>query len=170
MKKLKHLFLLVSIISAIIFVPPACGNSNDNEEEDDTTRISTDKNFSVANYNFAILENKKFINYNKAIYHRGDEIYLVLENVGPFKVGSDGLNHAEMKLKVTDAIGQVIIVRDSLFGKRGHALFTNSMLNKPYGSFESSSKTLPGKYTICVTIFDLVRGDSIPVCDDFFIE
>lgn len=157
-------------MAIIVVVPVSCGNNKEEDEDADTNRVSKAKSFSVENYNFAILENKKFINYNKAIYHRGDEVYLVLQNVGPFLLGKDSLNHAEMKLKVTDAIGQVIVERDSLFGEDGHKRFNNNILKNPFGNFTSTTQNLPGKYTICVTIFDLVRGDSIPVCDDFFIE
>jgi len=170
MKKNTILLLSLIIISAIFIVAISCRNNNEENEENDLAKSVEVNTFSVANYNFAILENKKFINYNKAIYHRGDEVYLVCENVGPFKLGSDSLNHAEMKLKVTDAVGQLIIERDSLFGDRGHSRFVNNMLTSPYGSFSSTAKDLPGKYTICITIFDLVKNDSIVVCDDFFIE
>jgi hypothetical protein len=170
MKKKYYSHLSFIIISAIIIVLTSCGNNKEEQDESDSSKAGAVKPFSVANYNFAILENKKFINYNKAIYHRGDEVFLVLENVGPFHLGPDSLNRAEMKLKVTDAIGQVITERDSLFGERGHSRFTNNILNSPYGSFESTAKNLPGKYTMCVTIFDMVKMDSIVVCDDFFIE
>jgi hypothetical protein len=170
MRKTNLFILFIIIISGLIMLPPACGTNGDQKDETDTTKNFVAKSFSVANYNFAIIENGKFVTYNKAIYHRGDEIGLLLENVGPFLLGPDSLNHAEMKLKVTDAIGQLIVERDSLFGERGHKRFMNNILPKPYGSFESSQKNLPGKYTFCLTIYDLIRRDSIVVCDDFYLE
>jgi len=170
MKKNTILLLSLIIISTIFIVAVSCRNNDEANDENSSSKDLEVNAFSVANYNFAILENKKFINYNKAIYHRGDEVYLVLENVGPFKLGNDSLNHAEMKLKVSDAVGQLIIERDSLFGERGHSRFVNNRLTSPYGSFSSAAKDLPGKYTLCITIFDLVKKDSIVVCDDFFIE
>jgi hypothetical protein len=57
-----------------------------------------------------------------------------------------------------------------LFGEDGHAKFLNNMLKEPYGSYVSKLNDKPGKYTICVTIYDLVSKDSIPVSDDFFLE
>jgi hypothetical protein len=170
MRKTNLFILFIIIISGLIMLPPACGTSEDQKDETDTVKNFVAKSFSVGNYNFAIRENNKFIPYNKAIYHRGDEVFLVLENVGPFLLGPDSLNHAEMKLKVTDAIGQPIVARDSLFGAAGHKRFVNNTIPSPYGSFESLQKNLPGKYTICVTIFDLIRKDSIVVCDDFYLE
>jgi hypothetical protein len=163
------MLIFIALITLFIF-SPSCGQNEGKSDANDSVGQFLAKSFSVADYNFAILQDKKFLPYNKAIYHRGDEIYLVLENVGPFGLGSDSLNHADMKLEVTDAIGQQIVLRDSLFGERGHGKFINNMLASPYGSYTSGLKDLPGKYTICITVYDLVRNDSLVVCDDFFIE
>jgi hypothetical protein len=157
----------LSIISFILVISVAC---NPKENDGEKTDKPENKPFAVADYNFSIKENNKFIPYNKAIYHRGDEVFLVLENVGPFMPDRDSLNHAEMKLVVTDAIGQIIVRRDSLFGERGHGKFKENMLTKPFGSFVSNMNNPPGKYSICLTVYDLVRRDSIVVCDDFFLE
>jgi hypothetical protein len=171
MWRTKYFSFIVFLSIAVIFVFSAsCRSNKDESEESDTTKQFVAKAFSVANYNFAILQDNKFITYNKAIYHRGDEVYLVLENVGPFKLGSDSMNHAEMKLRVTDAIGQQIVLRDSILGEKGHKRFMNNTLASPYGSFSSRSDQNPGKYTFCITIYDLIRKDSAVVSDDFFIE
>lgn len=144
MRKTNYFILLLTIISGLIFFLHACGTDNEDTDETDTTEKFEAKSFSVANYNFAILENKEFITYNKAIYHRGDEVFLVMENVGPFLLGPDSMNHAEMKLKVIDAIGQTVIERDSLFGTRGHQRFPDNIIKKPFGSFPSTSSNKPG--------------------------
>jgi hypothetical protein len=170
MRKTNYFILFLIIISGLIIMLPACGPDNGDEEETDSVGKFEAKSFSVENYNFAILENKEFITYNKAIYHRGDEVYLVLENVGPFLVGPDSLNHAEMKLKVVDAVGETVIERDSLFGTNGHQRFPNNIIKKPFGSFPSNVNNKPGKYTIYITVYDLVRNDSIPIQDDFYLE
>ncbi|NJO87910.1 MAG: hypothetical protein HC831_02325 [Chloroflexia bacterium] len=85
----------------------SCNSSDKERENIDSLQKVQNKTFAVGDYNFAILQGSEFIKYNKAIYQRGDEVYMVLENIGPFARGTDSLNHAEMKLEVTDAIGQV---------------------------------------------------------------
>jgi len=170
---MQNLFSKISVallIFAQIIMVCSCGSENNTNGKSDTLQITQIRNFSVSDYNFAILEGNKFIQYNKAIYHRGDEVYMVLEDVGPFAQGRDSLNHAEMKLEVTDAIGQVITLRDNIFGQRGHSRFTNNMLSSPYASFTSSQNDKPGKYSMTVTIYYLIRNDSIVVYDDFFLE
>jgi hypothetical protein len=169
MKYLKFSHLMPIGLLIVLFMTN-CNNESSDNQDDDSTKVLEKKTFAVSDYNFAILQDSTFIPYNKAIYHRGDEVFLVLKNVGPFEIGSDSLNHADMKLMVTDAIGQVIILRDSLFGEDGHAKFENNMLKQPFGSYESGINDKPGKYTICLTIYDLVSKDSIPVSDDFFLE
>jgi hypothetical protein len=171
MKKSNKVFPVFLILTlGILFMLVSCGNQEETDEQEEPTEVFEAKTFSVANYNFAILENKKFIQYNKAIYHRGDEVYLVLENVGPFMVGNDSLNHAEMKIHVSNAIGKTVVLRESVLGDRGKKRFIGNILASPYGSFSSSASDLPGKYTFCITIYDLVKKDSIVVCDDFFLE
>ncbi|MFN8256937.1 MAG: hypothetical protein U0W24_14675 [Bacteroidales bacterium] len=161
--------LLVFLLSVMFF--DSCGNNKNNTESTDSTKVETIKPFSVENYNFVIKENDKFINYDKAIYQRGDEVYMVLENVGPFKKGSDSLNNAQMKLEVFDAVGTRITLDDSLFREsRGKSNFPGNMLKKPYARFATDQTNKPGKYTMTVTIYDLLSKDSIVISDDFLIE
>ncbi len=170
MRKFVFPFFLIAVFFINLFVIDSCNSSNQENDESDSLRVSQNRPFSVDDYNFAILQGTKFIQYNKAIYHRGDEVYIVLDNVGPFARGTDSLNHAEMKLEVTDAIGQVITLRENLFGERGHGNFSNNMLSKPYASYSSDINDKPGKYSIKLTILDLIRKDSIVISDDFFLE
>ena len=163
-------FLVVASFIVCLFTSSSCGSDNNENGNSDTIKTSLARNFSVSDYNFAILENKEFIKYNKAIYQRGDEVYMVLEDVGPLARGSDSLNHAEMKLEVVDAIGQEVTLRENLFGVRGHRDFPDNMLKEPYASYSSELKDKPGKYTMTVTIYDLIRKDSIVVSDDFYLE
>ncbi len=158
---------------ASIFIVMLCGSCSSNEKktnDSDSTTVQVVKPFSVGNYNFAILENTKFIPYNKAIYHRGDNVYMVLENVGPFAKDKDSLNHAQMKLEVTNSIGEVITVNDTVFRSHGHKNFLNNIIKSPYALYESDKNEKPGKYTMTVTVYDLMKKDSIVVSDDFFLE
>ncbi len=170
MQKLVFALFLVAVFFINIIIVDSCSSSDKESENTDSLQTVQNKTFAVGDYNFAILQGSEFIKYNKAIYQRGDEVYMVLENVGPFARGTDSLNFAEMKLEVTDAIGQVITIRENLFGERGHSDFTNNMIDKPYASYSSDLKDKPGKYSMSVTVFDLVRKDSIVIYDDFFLE
>ena len=164
--------LLISAL-IIIIITSACSNSEKGKTTNNTQNESKKelvRKFIIEDYDFAILENKKFIPYNKAIYHRGDDIYMVLKNVGQFAIGKDSLNNAEMKLEIFDAIGQTVTVRKNLFGERGHTKFDNNILKKPYALYETDNNNKIGKYNFKVTIYDLISGDSTSVNDDFYIE
>jgi len=168
----KHSFyftFLFSFTFVVIFCG-SCGSDTKKTDETDSVKVQQTKAFSVGDYNFGILENTKFIPYDKAIYHRGDEVYMVLENVGPFSKGPDSLNHAEMKMEVVDAIGELVIRNDKLFGERGVKNFTDNTLKRPAAHYKSEINNKPGKYTMTVTIYDLLKKDSIVVSDDFFLE
>ena len=75
-----------------------------------------------------------------------------------------------MRLEVTDAIGQIITIRENLFGERGHSDFKKNILSSPYASYSSDLNDKPGKYSMMVTVYDLVSNDSIVIYDDFFLE
>ncbi|MBN1252600.1 MAG: hypothetical protein JXR51_00900 [Bacteroidales bacterium] len=170
----KYLKLIIFLIFISITFH-MCKNRNDNNsnsknQETDTNSIVENKKLNVEDYDFAIMENRNFIQYNKAIYQRGDEVYFVLKNVGEFVKGADSLNNAEMKLEVYDAIGQLVMTRSNLFGSSGHANFENNILKAPYASYSSSKNDKIGKYSIKVTVYDIIKNDSISISDDFFLE
>ncbi len=168
MKKLQILFYTFTIIS--VFFATCNDKKSDKSVEQSTEQAPEVRPFSIENYNFAIKKNGKFIQYNKAIYQRGDEIFLVLKNVGSFARGTDSLNRAEMTVEVKDAVGQVISPKRKLFGNKGHADFKDNILKSPYAAYTSDSKDKPGKYSMYITIYDLVKNDSIVIEDDFYIE
>ena len=170
-------YYLKTLIVFVLFlnILNSCGNNNNGKSENINSNIDTLldvklQKLQIEDYDFSILENRKFIQYNKAIYQRGDEIYFVLKNVGIFSKGTDGLNRAEMKLEVFDAIGQTITVRNNLFGISGHADFKNNTLKAPYASYTSTNSNKIGKYTIKITVYDIIKGDSVSISDDFFLE
>lgn len=167
MRRLLYAISLIVLLSAFIY---RCNNSEEKLGDKDSTKTALIQSFGVGDYNFAVLENDEFMQYNKAIYHRGDEVFMVFENVGPFAVGSDSLIKADMRLEVVNAIGEKVVVREHFLGDKGHAYFKDNIIPKPYASFVSSQDEKPGKYTMTVTIYDLVVNDSIVVYDDFYLE
>lgn len=156
------------LIAGLFLAACNLGKNNENDTARGTKELK--QKLIIEDYDFAVLENNKFIPYNKAIYHRGDQVYMVLRNVGSFARGKDSLNHAEMKMEIFDAIGQLVTLRDGLFGASGHADFKNNILHAPYSSYDTDNKDKIGKHTFKVTIYDLVSGDSTMVSDDFYIE
>jgi hypothetical protein len=159
----------IFLITAFIFLSNACGN-NSQDASNTQQNNSTSLKLHIEDYDFSVRGNNKFIPYNKAIYQRGDEVYLVLKNVGPFARGKDSLNRAEMKMEILNAIGETVASRNNLFGERGHADFDNNILKQPYASYSTDNNDEIGKYTFKITVYDLIRGDSTSVSDDFYIE
>jgi hypothetical protein len=168
----KHHFIAGLSLAALFLIifNSSCGSGEKKEDIKDSIAIQQVKPFSLDNYKFAILENSSFIPYNKAIYHRGDKVYMVLENVGPFAFDSDSLNHAEMRIEVTNAIGELIYKQDSLFGPSGKRNFPNGIIKAPYAGYQSDDKNKPGKHTMTLVVYDLIKRDSIVISDDFFLE
>ncbi|MCF6242435.1 MAG: hypothetical protein L3J74_13935 [Bacteroidales bacterium] len=159
----------IVLFIALIFLSNACGNNSQNNSATQQ-KPNTNQKLHIEDYDFSVYGNNKFIPYNKAIYQRGDDVYFVLKNVGPFARGKDSLNRAEMKMEILDAISETIAFKNNLFGERGHADFDNNLLKQPYASYSTDSKDKIGKYTFKITVYDLVRGDSTSVSDDFYIE
>ncbi len=160
-----------NIILLIVFalLSNGCGNKSKDETDNRQNKKITQK-LHIEDYDFSVMNNNSFIIYNKAIYQRGDEVYFVLKNVGPFARGKDSLNRAEMKMEILNAIGETVAYKDKLFGERGHADFNNNILKQPYASYSTDRKDEIGKYTFKVTVYDLISGDSTSVSDDFYIE
>ncbi len=160
-----------NIILLIVFalLSNACGTGEQKETGNQQEKNTTQK-LHIEDYDFSVMNNNSFIIYNKAIYQRGDEVYFVLKNVGPFARGKDSLNRAEMKMEILNAIGETVAYKDQLFGERGHADFNNNILKQPYASYSTDQNDEIGKYTFKVTVYDLISGDSTSVSDDFYIE
>ena len=72
-----------------------------------------------------------------------------------------------MKLEIFDAIGQVVSIRENLFGKRGHTDFKDNIIKKPYASYETDNDNKIGKYNFKITIYDLISKDSTSVEEQF---
>ncbi len=163
---MKNLIVILSISGLIFF---ACNNNQDT----DSGIQSSEKppKLHIKDYNFSVLDKTgKFIPYDKAIYQRGDEVLMVLSDVGPFHRGTDSLNRAEMKMEIFNTLGEKIISRENLFGERGHADFENDILKNPYASYQTDIKDKIGRYTFKVTIYDLIAGDSTSIQENFTIE
>ena len=159
---MKTTILSILISATLIF---SCNNTDKSQQQSNIPA-----KLHIEDYDFSVKDNFKFIPYNKAIYQRGDEVYLVLKNVGPFARGTDSLNRADMKMEIFNALGEKVIIQENLFGERGHADFNNDTLKKPFAVFRTDNTNEPGKYTFKVTIYDLISHDSTSVSDDFFIE
>lgn len=164
------MFIFSGLIMGLLIFACNSGSERNKEKENQQNTKQLGQKLIIEDYDFAVMENNKFIPYNKAIYHRGDQVYMVLKNVGQFARDKDSLNHAEMKMEIFDAIGELITLRSGLFGAAGHANFENNILHAPYASYDTDDKDKIGKHTFKVTIYDIVTGDSSMVSDDFYIE
>jgi len=122
------------------------------------TGTSTSKLISVEDHTFARSgENGQIITVDDpAVFKRGEDVHLVLLNVGPFKKDDAGLNWFDMDLEVTDAEGNVILSQTSMLGDAGHIALENNRAKSPYGSCTSTNDLAPGKYKFTLVIYDKI--------------
>jgi hypothetical protein len=104
------------------------------------------------------------------VFNRGDMVYLVVQNVGEFKRGKDGLNHVEMHMEIRNQIGAVIINKRNMLKNKGEKDLKNNILKNPYANYKTDLKEQPGTYHFTLTLVDNVTRDSLTTQADYFLE
>lgn len=94
----------------------------------------------------------------KAEFQRGENVHLVLLNVGKFKKGEDGKHWFDMNVQVVGPNDQIVLEQEDLLGENGHIVLPDDMAASPYGLFNTSDQLDVGGYTMEVTIIDKVSG------------
>ena len=96
-----------------------------------------------------------------ALFMRGEDVHLVLLDVGPFKKDDSGLNWFDIDMEVTDPDGNIIFSKAGMLGEAGHLALENNRAVSPYGSLTNTIDLEPGKYKFMLTIYDrLGKGKS----------
>ena len=105
-----------------------------------------------------------------AVFNKGDEIGLILLNVGKFSRGEDGLNWLDIDVELKDPSGKVILSEEGILGSSGKADLKDDIAPKPVGSVNTIDDMETGKYTIKVTVHDKVSGNKASTSRTFMIE
>ena len=121
------------------------------------TSTSTSKLISIEDYTFASTGegDQLVIVDDPAVFKRGDAVHLVLQNVGPFKKGDDGLNWFELDMEIIGPDDVILLSKTGLLGDAGHVALVNDMAKSPYATC-STSDLAPGKYKFKLTIYDRI--------------
>lgn len=112
----------------------------------------------------------KIIPIKDGVFKRGEDIHLVLVEVGKFKKGKDGKNWLDMGIQVKDPKGNVVLSKPSLLGEKGRRVLENDVASSPYGTVNTTATTPPGKYEISLTVYDKVGGGNITASTSFNLK
>ncbi len=150
-----------------------------NTEEDKKTNIN-DKDTLQKNEEDNILSIEKFYfaadtptgkkEITTPVYQRGEEVVFVIENVGKFEFDDEGKNRIELHMKVEDQTGMPVGKHRNILGEKGHIKTKNGYVKNPYAKFKTYKKDAPGTYTFNLTVVDLLKGDSVTVISEYFLE
>ncbi|MEP0857504.1 hypothetical protein [Trichocoleus sp. DQ-U1] len=130
-----------------------------------SSRLTFEKSFLVRK-----TPDKKVVPVNDGVYKRGEDVQLVLLNVGKFKKGQDGKNWLDMDMEVKNAKGEVILVKKSLIGEKGHTALKDDVAASPNGTVNTTPKIQPGTYQIQLTIYDKVGGGRVTETKAFTLK
>jgi hypothetical protein len=126
------------------------------------------------NYQKAVLarmtSDGKLMPAEDGIFKKGEDVYLVLLNVGEFKSGKDGLNWFDIDAKVTDPDGKVILLKTSMLGEHGHIKLENNAAKSPHVYMKTSSVLASGKYKIHMKVYDKIGKGSVSVSKTFVLQ
>ena len=100
----------------------------------------------------------------------GDQIHLILKNVGPFQAGEDGKHRLDMDLEIKNADREIIFEQSDILGEAGVTELEQGIADTPYGTFHSGADLPTGKYTIKLTIHDKVGGGYVSQKASFTLE
>ncbi len=125
---------------------------------------------SVEGYYFAGRTDAGISRIDPAVFKRGDDIYLVLTNVGKFKENNKGINKIELHMAVYNAIGEKIVEHRNILREDGLLDFEDNVATKPNARYTSNTSDEPGRYTFTLTVVDMLSKDSTTVNSEFFLE
>ena len=125
---------------------------------DSCTGTSTSKLISIDDFDFARTGQGDQLEIvpDPAVFQRGEDVHLVLLNVGPFKKDDSGLNWFDMDMKITGPDEKVIFEETSMLGEAGHIALDNNMAASPYATCSTTSDLTPGKYKFTITVYDKI--------------
>ena len=119
---------------------------------------STSKLISIEDYTFASTgDGDQLITVDDpAVFKRGDAVHLVLQYVGPFKKGDDGLNWFDLDMEIIGPDDVILLSQTGMLGDGGHVALVNNMAKSPYATWTTTADIAPGKYKFKLTIYDKV--------------
>lgn len=100
----------------------------------------------------------RMVTVSEPRFRRGETIYLVFRQVGPFKAGEDGKHHLDIDMRVTGPSGAVVLDKKGLLGAAGVRQLKGGIASSPYGIFESSVVNDAGEHQMTITIHDKISG------------
>ena len=131
---------------------------------------STSTGISVEESELARISEGTVESSSDGVFTRGEDVHLILYNVGKFKEGEDGLHWFDMDLEVSDEDGNVIFDQTGLLGENGHLKLENGKASSPFATFTPNDNIDPGNYRIKVRIYDKVGNGKATVSKSFTLE
>ena len=131
---------------------------------------SISSGISIEDSELARISEGEIQSSNDGIFARGEDIHLILYNVGKFKEGEDGLHWFDMDLEVLEENGTVLFNQAGMLGDNGHLKLANGMASSPYATFSPNETMKAGKYRMKVSIYDKVGKGKATVTKTFSLE
>lgn len=164
--------ILIFILSFSLLTLISCENlKNDDSDKtkQDTVKTVSDK-FEFERYYFAKKMPSGIEEIQSAVYKRGEDIILVMLNVGKFKRDAFGKNKMELKMEIKDKIGIIVEQQDNILNKRGYKKLINNVAKSPFARYKTAKTDNPGTYLFTLTAVDLIANDSITISAEYFLE
>ena len=95
---------------------------------------------------FAIMRGDTLMPVEEPVFQRGEAIYYVMFNVGPFEQGEDGRHWMDVDMRIRGPDDEIVLQQEHLLGEEGHMYFPNGFAESPYGVYESTTALRPGRY------------------------
>jgi hypothetical protein len=136
------------------------------------TSTSTSKLISIGDHTFARTgDGDKLVPIDDpAVFKRGEAVHLVLQNVGPFKKGDDGLNWFDLDMEITGPDNVILLSQTGMLGDGGHLALENNMAKSPYATCTTTPDVAPGKYKFKLTIYDKIGSGKATETATFTLE
>jgi hypothetical protein len=136
------------------------------------TSTSTSKLISIEDYTFARTgDGDQLVAVDDpAVFKRGDDVHLVLQNVGPFKKADDGLNWFDLDMEITGPDGGVLLSQTGMLGDGGHIALENNRAKSPFATCTTTPDVAPGKYKFKLTIYDKIGSGKATQTATFTLE
>ena len=101
------------------------------------------------------------------VFKRGENVYYVMFNVGPFKEGEDGKCWMDVDMRIRGPDDEIILQEEHLLGEKGRLVLQEGYAKSPFGAYETTNALKPGRYEMTVSIYDRIGEGVVTKINSF---
>ena len=116
---------------------------------------------------FAKMVGETLTPVKEPVFKRGENVYYVMFNVGPFEEGEDGKHWMDVDMQIRGPDKELVLQQENLLGEKGRLYFPEGYAKSPFGAYETTTALKPGRYEMTLSIYDRIGKGVVTKINSF---